>query len=66
MVASASPSSPIRPLGAAPLLDGFRLLDVPLDTGVTIRAAVDGNGPPLLLLHGVIAQQDQIGRSALA
>ena len=52
MVASASPSSPIRSLGHAPLLDGFRLLDVPLDTGVTIRAAIDGNGPPLLLLHG--------------
>jgi haloacetate dehalogenase len=52
MAGSASPSSLIRPLGDAPLLNGFRLQDVLLDTGVTIRAAVDGNGPPLLLLHG--------------
>ncbi len=37
--------------GDAPLMAGFRLLDIPLGD-VTIRAAVAGNGPPLLLLHG--------------
>jgi haloacetate dehalogenase len=48
---SSSPST-ITELGAAPFLRGFRLLDVALGTGVTIRAAVSGDGPPLLLLHG--------------
>ena len=42
----------IADLGAAPLLEGFRLLDVAVGPDVTIRAAVGGNGPPLLLLHG--------------
>ena len=42
----------IADLGAAPLLDGFRLLDVTVGADITIRAAVGGNGPPLLLLHG--------------
>ena len=37
--------------GEAPLIAGFRLLDIPLGE-VTIRAAVAGHGPPLLLLHG--------------
>jgi haloacetate dehalogenase len=42
----------IEDLGAAPFLDGFRLLDVAVGPGMTIRAAVGGSGPPLLLLHG--------------
>lgn len=37
--------------GAAPLMDGFRLLDIPVG-GLTFRAAIAGDGPPLLLLHG--------------
>jgi haloacetate dehalogenase len=39
-------------LGPAPLMPGFRLVDVPVGDGITIRAAVAGKGPPLLLLHG--------------
>jgi haloacetate dehalogenase len=42
----------IMELGNAPFLDGFRLLDVAVGDGLTIRAAVGGQGPPLLLLHG--------------
>ncbi|MFC5068834.1 alpha/beta fold hydrolase [Flaviflagellibacter deserti] len=38
--------------GPSPFLSGFRLVDVAVGGGVTIRAAVGGNGPPLLLLHG--------------
>lgn len=38
--------------GAAPFLDGFRLLDVSVGPHITIRAAIGGSGPPLLLLHG--------------
>jgi len=41
-----------RERGDAPLLPGFRLADVTLDNGVTIRTARAGEGPPLLLLHG--------------
>ena len=44
--------APIRELGPAPFLPGFRLIDVPVADGITIRAAVGGSGPPLLLLHG--------------
>ena len=42
----------ITELGTAPFLHGFRLLDVAVGDGLTIRAAVGGQGPPLLLLHG--------------
>jgi len=38
--------------GSSPFLTGFRLIDVALPSGITIRAAVGGEGPPLLLLHG--------------
>jgi haloacetate dehalogenase len=39
-------------LGPAPLMPGFRLVDVAGEGGVTVRAALAGSGPPLLLLHG--------------
>ena len=42
----------IAELGDAPFLPGFRLIDVTVGPGLTIRAAVGGDGPPLLLLHG--------------
>ncbi len=45
-------ASPILERGASPFLAGFRLLDVTVAPGITIRAAVGGSGPPLLLLHG--------------
>lgn len=47
-----TPVGNVTVLGDAPLLGGFRLLDVVVDDGLTIRAAVGGTGPPLLLLHG--------------
>jgi haloacetate dehalogenase len=37
------------------VLDGFRTVDVPVDTAaghVTVHAEVGGDGPPVLLLHG--------------
>lgn len=45
------PLEGVAELGPAPLMDGFRLMDVAVGD-VTIRAAVAGEGPPLLLLHG--------------
>lgn len=44
--------SAIREVGPDAFLDGFRLVDVDVGEGVTIRAAVGGEGPPLVLLHG--------------
>jgi haloacetate dehalogenase len=38
--------------GDSRFLEGFRLLDVTLPSGITIRTAIGGEGPPLLLLHG--------------
>jgi len=38
--------------GASPFLSGFRLVDVPVSEEITLRAAIGGSGPPLLLLHG--------------
>ncbi|WP_044559963.1 alpha/beta fold hydrolase [Azospirillum sp. B4] len=38
--------------GPSPFLAGFRLADVTVGTGVTLRVAMAGEGPPLLLLHG--------------
>jgi len=38
--------------GASPFLAGFRLVDVEVGPGLSIRAAMGGAGPPLLLLHG--------------
>ena len=35
-----------------PDLDGFELADVALENGITLRVAIGGKGPPLLLLHG--------------
>ena len=46
----------VKILGPAPLMPGFALRDVTVDDAivgdVTIRAALAGAGPPLLLLHG--------------
>lgn len=42
----------IKHLGPAPLMDGFTLCDIDVGSGITIRAAIAGSGPPLLLLHG--------------
>ncbi|MEL3889712.1 alpha/beta hydrolase [Ferrovibrio sp. MS7] len=39
-------------LGPSPFLKGFRLADVPVSEEITLRAAISGSGPPLLLLHG--------------
>jgi haloacetate dehalogenase len=39
-------------LGPSPFLPGFRLVDVSVAPDITIRAAIGGEGPPLLLLHG--------------
>lgn len=48
-----SPSeTSITELGPAPFFEGFRRLDIAVGDGLTIRAAVGGEGPPLLLLHG--------------
>jgi haloacetate dehalogenase len=38
--------------GPSAFLEGFRLVDVAVGGGITIRAAIGGEGPPLLLLHG--------------
>lgn len=38
--------------GPSPFIPGFRLVDATLSHGVVIRAAIGGDGPPLLLLHG--------------
>ncbi len=46
------PRSVVTELGAAPFLDGFRLIDAALGNGITVRAAIGGKEPPLLLLHG--------------
>lgn len=42
----------ITELGPSPFLKGFRLADVPVSEEITLRAAIGGSGPPLLLLHG--------------
>ena len=48
--------APSRPAWhGAEMLDGFRTVDVPVRTEageVTVHAAVGGDGPPVLLLHG--------------
>ncbi len=44
--------SDITEHGLSPFLAGFRLVDVVLENGIRIRAALGGSGPPLLLLHG--------------
>lgn len=44
--------SAIGPLGAAPLMPDFDLCDVAVGGDLTIRAAIGGSGPPVLLLHG--------------
>lgn len=42
----------VREVGPEPLMPGFRLIDVEVGGGIAIRAAVAGEGPPLMLLHG--------------
>ncbi len=47
----------IHNIGPAPLMPGFTLKDVELagvesEEQIRIRAAIAGDGPPLLLLHG--------------
>ena len=42
----------IKELGPSRFLNGFRDIDADLGQGITIHAAIAGNGPPLLLLHG--------------
>ncbi|MRT43320.1 alpha/beta fold hydrolase [Enterobacteriaceae bacterium RIT702] len=44
--------SEITPRGDSPFIDGFTLSDVRLANGVTLRVAIGGEGPPLLMLHG--------------
>jgi hypothetical protein len=39
-------------VGPASLMADFRLQDVEVGGGLTVRAATAGNGPALLLLHG--------------
>lgn len=42
-----------KPRGASGFLAGFELFDVALPrSGVTLRTAIGGKGPPLLMLHG--------------
>lgn len=44
--------SDIKDCGASPFIDGFALKAVTLDNGITLRVAIGGEGPPLLMLHG--------------
>ena len=50
MVAMTAP--PFAALGTSPFLAGFGLHSFTTSTGVTIRFALAGTGPALLLLHG--------------
>jgi len=45
-------SAPFTPLGPSPFLEGHALYDFAAPSGVTIRFAVAGAGPALLLVHG--------------
>ena len=49
---AASGGAAIVERGPSSFLTGFRLVDVAVGPGLTIRAATGGMGPPLLLLHG--------------
>ena len=52
MTEARTPKAQIQDLGPAPLMDGFRLIHAELEPGFALRAAIAGEGPPLLLLHG--------------
>jgi haloacetate dehalogenase len=43
---------PLTVVGPSPFLDGFTLFDFTTSSGVTIRFAMAGAGPALLLVHG--------------
>lgn len=38
--------------GDSPFVPGFMLHDITLESGITLRVAIGGDGPPLLMLHG--------------
>lgn len=50
---SAAAGTPLlSSVGPSPFLSGFTLFDFTASSGVTIRCAVGGSGPALLLVHG--------------
>lgn len=50
--ADVTPAKSLTSIGPSPFLKGFGLFDFAAPNGTSIRFAVSGDGPPLLLLHG--------------